>query len=368
MRITTAGILLLLPRLASNTNGSRNNNLSLSNLIEKGTENNFLVPPYSKNSSPLQLSGILQKGSRLLERLDHGLSIGLPGADAAIFRKSKNHFEELSYNKGDDAESIDEFAKSVSQEYTVFSNKNAHNANKFKTKVIMIYGESHTSPLLPSIRNGKGALLLESSDLNRCLEKHKLYPDNICKHIDTLGTSILDTSTINLHSSVRALIQQMDPKKYQKIEKRRKDQKISSVLTLQEMMIYVNNNFKRIYLARNKNDQKKLMECYRLANSNYEENKKLQKSTLQDRDTAMVHEAKKIISTQANGEATTIVVGNAHVKGIFNALAKEFPEHAIVGCFTNHSPTVRRDAKDELVKGINAAPVKIPQKRIKTEL
>jgi hypothetical protein len=85
----------------------------------------------------------------------------------------------------------------------------------------------------------------------------------------------------------------------------------------------------------------------------------------------MARQAKKVIEAQKKGESATIIVGNIHVKSIFNQLSEDFPEHSIVACFSNkHLVTLSRNGRVELVKGIEAKRVKPEQemKDIKTEL
>jgi hypothetical protein len=366
MRIITAGVLLSLPRLTGNTVEHRPNLPLILNSIKKETK----YIPESTNYSrryPSQLAGMLKAGEVLIAKLDRSLTIGPPCVGAINFRKSKSPLEPLSYNKGDDAESIDDFAKAVHHEYVVYSNKNAHNKKIFKSKIIMIYGESHAFPRLPSIRNGRGALLLENPDMDQCLEKHKLYAGNVCKHIDIVDTSMLHVSGNKLYLSFRELVRQLDPKEYKRLDNKRKEPNVPSTLILQETMDFVNKNFKRIYALKDENTRKKLADSYTLADLNYKEDNELKWATLQKRDAGMALEAKKIIDVQKDGEATTIIVGNAHVKGLFNALEKEFPQHAIVGCFTNDITAAGRNNKEH-IKGINAKQVNISPDKNKSEL
>ncbi|MFT5532636.1 MAG: hypothetical protein ACI8WM_000879 [Burkholderiaceae bacterium] len=368
MRKITAGLLLLTPHITINTRDNRNTHSLTSNLIGKNKDDAIALAA-SKNLLAPRFSSLLKKSGAWLAYLDRSLAIGLPGADAANTVKPNNPFEELSYNKGDDAESIDEFSKAVRKQYSVFSNKNAYDPKKFNDAVIMIYGEYHSVPLLPSIRNGRGALLLESPDLDRCLEKHRLHPENICKNIDLFDSHLLAVSTYKLYQELKTLVLQLDPTEHREIEKKSKAKKASATALIEEMMDFVDAKYMIIYSSTNKNTQKKLDDSYRSVISHYAENDSLVWASLQERDVGMVSEAKKVIAALKNGEATTIIVGNLHVKAIYNALAIEFPDHAIVACFINkHLAALGRDGRREFLKDINGDPVDTRSKITKTEL
>ena len=83
----------------------------------------------------------------------------------------------------------------------------------------------------------------------------------------------------------------------------------------------------------------------------------------------MANEAKKVIKEQKKGDATTIIVSMDHVKPLFIALQKEFPRHAIVGCYGNRFlADLNQDGRKNLLQGMKADQVKIYERNRKTEL
>ncbi len=297
-------------------------------------------------------------------------AIRLAGADAANTEAEAGRMEKYAYNKGDDARSIEEYASAVTKEYSVFSNKNCRDPEKFNQKVIMVYGEIHTDPLIPSIRSGKGALLLESADLNRCLKKHSLHKENICANIDKFDPNALIKQVAALMGVLKGLIGQLDRAESARIEELDRQHAEGSVYTILNAMIeFVHYNYDSISAAEKSPSVRNHLEETRLA---YERERdkfnQMVATSVSGRDVGMAEEAKKVIAAQKPGETATIIVGGLHVKGVFNYLAKEFPDHAAVACYAKkHLALLNGNERKQLVAGIQAQFVS-PKSAVKQEL
>ena len=313
----------------------------------------------------------MQGSQALASALDEILpAIRLAGADAANADVATGRMEKYAYNKGDDAQSIEEYASAVTKEFAVFSNKNCRDPEKFNQKVIMVYGEVHTDPLIPSIRNGKGALLLESADLSRCLKKHALHKSNICANIDKFDPDALLKQVAALMQVLKSLIGQLDRAESARIEALERRHAEGSVYTiLNAMAEFVHHNYDSISAAEKNPGVRKHLEEQRLA---YERERgkfdQMVATSVAGRDVGMAEEAKKIIAAQKPGETATIIVGGLHVKGVFNYLAKEFPDHAAVACYAKkHLALLSGDERKQLVAGIQAQFIS-PKSAAKQEL
>lgn len=259
-------------------------------------------------------------------------SIGM--ADVPV-KANDNPLEQLSYNKGDQAKSLKEFSKEVQEDYQVNGNRAARNNRKFSERAIMIYGEEHTDIRIPSIRNNKGALLLESDDARLCLNKHKHFESNLHLHID----SQTDADTHNRYRPfIHALTDLVDSIDYLACDRIRSEIKPtdSGHVYINKLLDFVEGNFEKAYQGKLEWERP----WFKIQHDRVFELKaallKDIESGLDARNEHMIDQASQVIAKLADDESATIVVGARDLKPIAEALNKKFGRQMpVVACLPN---------------------------------
>ena len=302
--------------------------------------------PFVKaDSSPVKLAQVSTPkiaGYALLKSIDKLIdfafsAISLPGADAAIIDLSASSIEAASYNKGDKARTVEDFAYQLRDEFVVFANKKALDPENFtKKNAIFIYTEIHTTPMIPSLRTEPGSFLTEPPVSHRCLEKHKLHPDNICKNIDIAGTT--NSEIKNAHDEfyhyARILIQFLDVAEHNKLEEivNNLHETLMFPHLHERMFSFLDQRYQNILATKHPLEQKVLESLYRTVDSSWSEYQAVLVRTMDTRDRGMISEAKKWINAQGEGAGTTVLVGAAHGLAIAKGLEQAYPDRALVLC------------------------------------
>lgn len=246
-----------------------------------------------------------------------------------------NPLESLSYTKGDQATSLKEFTEAVSADYQVHGNRAARNNKKFSNRAIMIYGENHLDIRIPSLRNNKGAFLVESDDSRLQLEKHQQFASNTHQHIDAVSDKDIQQSYRPFVYMLTEMAESID---YDSVDQIRSELKPtdSGHVFVSKLIKFVKENFEQ---ASNKKLEWERpwfkIQYDRLFQAHDALAKELE-ANFPDREAHMIEQTTKAIAQLKEDESATIVIGAAHLKPIAEALNRKFGKTTpIVACLPN---------------------------------
>lgn len=295
--------------------------------VPGGTESGVARPPSAV------AGGLAERALQLMADIAALLpGLSLPVAEAVDVDSRGNPQERYSYEKGDDARSFMDFKRAVRQEYVVNSNRAALDAAKFNEQAIMIYGDHHGSPLIPSIRNDHGVLLLESKDMNRCLEKHRRFDDNKCLSIDPIDDNAAVRYFGPLYKAAQSLMAALDPAAAERLERKAHESHGSVPGYINDVLMHMDANFDRIVSTKDAAARKKLLKAHDEVKAALEDSNRQVASSMAMRDAGMAERAIKTIVDLRAGQSVTIVLGDLHVLTMFDALGQAYPELPIVCC------------------------------------
>jgi hypothetical protein len=240
------------------------------------------------------------------------------------------------YTKGDDARTVQEFAEAIKGDYKVTYNNNALKPDVFTTNPIMVYGEIHTHPKLPSLRNpeGKGAVLLESNHPEFCrLEKYNQHPSNVCEHIDTVEEKVvteLARSLLNIATKQKELIGLIHSKGLSHVKARVDPSHDSAWPLIMAMDSFIETYFQTVYDYASPEKKGALAAAYQAFLGAVDDNNRLVSSKDGEREDIMAENAIQAIQGQDDDAAAIVVVGDAHRESVTKKLENAFAERAIV--------------------------------------
>jgi hypothetical protein len=250
--------------------------------------------------------------------------------------------QRLDYTKGDDARSVEEYAREVSPDFKVISNKRAKDPAIFAQGPIMVYGENHNNPNLFSVRGEGEGVLLESGYKEYCnLVK---YQGRLCKHIDTgrdkkFNRAIIENAQTSLDKGIK-ILNLISPQVSKSIQKNMNspDDTKRSIPRLMAIIDkeLANKALKVFSEATSPQMQKQLAESIKSYSDAQKKYTDLVTSSASYRESIMAEESSKAIKKMKSGESATVIVGDAHAPRIARELAKNFPEKALV--FTKSPP------------------------------
>ncbi|MDX1669922.1 MAG: hypothetical protein R3194_10920 [Limnobacter sp.] len=229
----------------------------------------------------------------------------------------------MSYNAGDDSQSIEQFTQAVANDYSVYCNALAKQPHRFTRQCAVIYGEVHTEVKIPSIRNGKGVLLTESDDPNLWLNKHQAHTGNRMIHLDSQTSEDIGWWYAPLIQRLNDMINEIDSQALRQIRSSISPTD-SGHTVLEKMLEFVKQNFESARARR---------PDWEIPYFDYKYNKILELDSsieqtileqLPDRDPHMAAVAIKAIRELAPDESATLVVGARHVRPLAHALQAEF--------------------------------------------
>ena len=242
---------------------------------------------------------------------------------------ASNPLAKFDYRKGDEASTVQEFAKAVKGDFIVTPNKNAKNPELFRKNPIVVYGENHIEPVVPSLRTPKGVLLLESDDPDRCMPKHKMDISNSCTVIDkdkATELAILKDFQTNLEK----LVNLIEPDHMDTIielahENGLNDHAITEIATK-----FIDGTYPTI-LKNSSPAEKKVLESThnKLQQLMLKLNERLQRVG-SNRDQSMLKECKRAIAKLPEDASATIVVGVLHSRYLATKLSDKFTDRAVV--------------------------------------
>jgi hypothetical protein len=247
--------------------------------------------------------------------------------------KVPEHIMKLDYSKGDDASSLEELTRAVGKDYTITPNELAKDPSSFEKGQILVMGEDHRNARLPGIPGGRGAVLLESEDPNRCLlPKYTQDPSNVCEHIDK-GKKVIDKklmeSMTDIHRTGDKLLSLIDPSVMGKLKANVNAQQ-SVWLLFTAMSDYSHQHFDQAFGAANNKEKQALLVARDEFHQAINGNNQLVSSTAGFRDKAMIEEATKVIKNLDDDAGAAVVVGDLHADPIAKKLAQEFPDRPVV--------------------------------------
>ena len=245
---------------------------------------------------------------------------------------ASNPLARFDYRKGDDASTVQKFAKAVKNEFTVTSNEAAKNPETFRKNPIMVYGEDHRQPVIPSLRTPRGVLLLESNDPNRCLPKHVMHKANQCISIDK---SKLDMVPLieSCYRRAKKALDLIKPGEAKRIEDQVNKNGGQATAYLNEALQFIDKSTDAaIQRCHSNMEAEKLLEAvYSFYDSVNEFNSILTANRNGGkRDLTMLRECNQAISQLPENASASIVVGAVHAPFLANELAKKYPERAVV--------------------------------------
>lgn len=285
----------------------------------------------SKFSSRIEGASVKDKGVK-----DKGVNDKRGSSDSDTSESTKLTASKYDYTKGDDALTVQEFAEAVKGDYKVTYNKNALKSGVFTTNPIMIYGEDHTHPTLPSLRNpeGKGAVLLESNQPEFCrLEKYNRKPSNVCEHIDTVEKKVvaeLERSLFNIATKQEELISLIHSKGLSHIKARVDPSHDSPWPLIMEMDRFIDTYFQTVHDYASPEKKRALAVAYQAFLDAVDDNLRLVNSKDGEREDIMAENAIQAIQNQDDDAAAVVVVGDAHRESITKKLENVFAERAVV--------------------------------------
>lgn len=287
--------------------------------------------PVSNLPHPIQ-SSCAFLANALLARLQIDAFSSMPDGQAPLLEttaptRPTSVLEPLSYNQGDQAQTVEQFAKELSGEYRVRSNSLAKQPERFNQQCLVIYGEIHTDVKIPSLRNGKGILLSESDDPNLWLAKHQSHASNRMVHLDNQTDAEIAQRYAPLMTRLTDLIHEIDSEALSKIYGRA-DATTSGHTILNQMLEFVEQHFDEAKARKLQWEipffEKRLQDVRTI----YTSIERQISENLQARDQHMIGVASRAISQLAPDESATVVVGARHVRPLADALHAQFG-HAI---------------------------------------
>lgn len=246
------------------------------------------------------------------------------------FTPVSNPLAKYDYRKGDQAKTLDEFKTALAGDFLVTANKAAQDPETFNKNPIMIYGEIHNDPKVPSLRTPKGVLLLESESPDRCMPKHKLDSANRCIFIDT-EKAIITEAIINVYKKAATIVDLINPKTISEIKSKVESSSGQLTAAIHMAEEFVKDNFNHAY-QRCSSPEKKLhlTESRDAFYKAIDASNDVTINTNRHREKAMLQHCKVAIEQLPSDASATIVVGDLHSRFLANQLSKKFPDKAIV--------------------------------------
>jgi hypothetical protein len=245
-------------------------------------------------------------------------------------------FERFSYDKGDDAKTIEEFKQALAGDYRLTFNEAAKDPEKFKHR-ISVYGEDHARIKLPSIPGGHGVAMFEHKSPERCIGKYTAHETNRCVAIDLPDMTPEDEAIRELVGAWQAVLDVIGPQAHNDV--------IDQLGVVPSGSLYIGKARKHVLskmsdvFASGDRERIDTFNEKLFATAPYEA--KLQQtlaSRMVIRDEYMSEQSASNIRGLSAEEAAIIVVGDAHANAIYDRLAKEFPDRAVVKCNIVLSP------------------------------
>ena len=243
---------------------------------------------------------------------------------------ASNPLAHCDYRKGDEATTFGEFKKALKGDYEVTCNKAAKNPEIFNKNPIMIYGERHDTPKIPSFRTPKGVLLLESDNPDRCVPKHKLHSSNRCVVIDKKRPLGLEAAIKDCAKKGKELVNLIDPKAMVQMEDKVWASSRETNALISEIYNFLVKSFGSAHAQASPRKKLLLDKAADAFQAAFELNLKVMKESITDRDKNMLMESEAAIKHLDPDASATIVVGSMHSDYLFENLSKKFPDRAVV--------------------------------------
>ncbi len=244
-----------------------------------------------------------------------------------------NRYAKYDYRKGDHAKTLDQFKQSVQNEYKITSNANGKSDELLNKNPIIVYGEIHSQPLVPSFRGEKGLLLLESKDPEKCLPKHKMHASNTCVYIDKAAKNSEQATINSLHNCINkatTLLELIKPGQMKLIEESVRKTSGQTTAIIQYAFQFSETQFPLVFTTANKIQQEKLIAAKNNFQESLNELNQLITSNFGNRENTMLEESIQAISKSGEDHSAIAVVGAIHAKHLAKGLAKQFPERAVI--------------------------------------
>lgn len=252
---------------------------------------------------------------------------------------ASNPMAKYDYRKGDEATTVEAFTEALKDDFRVTSNKQAKIPEIFTKNPIMVYGEVHSEPTIPSLRTPKGVLLLESEDPNRCMPKHKLDISNRCISIDTKKADMSGT-VIECARHAQTIVELIKPGAMAKIMSRVAASSGQATAMIQEAYNFVNEGFDAAYIKSSSPRERAVLEKARntFFDSVHAFDQMLLEARGGDRDQSMMLKCETAIRQLPTDASATVVVGDIHSQFLAKQLSKQFPDRAVVLARSVKSP------------------------------